>query len=89
MKQKGPGEQGARRNHPEILPADFPMTPMERTEHHFGPFWDKDFGAISGGPFFSRPLFSSARRVLSKNGAALPLAFLAKSRFQARVPHCS
>ena len=29
------------------------MTPMERTEHHFGPFWEKDFGAISGGPFFS------------------------------------
>ena len=32
------------------------MTPMGRTEHHFGPFWEKDFGAISGGPFFSRPL---------------------------------
>ena len=31
------------------------MTPMERREHH-GPFWVKDFGAISGGPFFSRPL---------------------------------
>ena len=32
------------------------MAPMERIEHHFGPFWEKDFGAISGGPFFSRPL---------------------------------
>ena len=20
------------------------MTPMERTEHHFGPFWEKDLG---------------------------------------------
>ena len=42
------------RNWP-ISSADFPMTPMEGTEHHFGPFSEKDFGAISGGPFFSRP----------------------------------
>ena len=39
-----------------ISSADFPMTPMERAEHHFGPFWEKDLGAISGGPFFSWPL---------------------------------
>ena len=26
------------------------MTPMERTEHHLGPFWVKDFGAISAAP---------------------------------------
>ena len=40
-KAKGPGEEGDPRNHPEILSqkvADFPMTPLERTEHHFGPF---------------------------------------------------
>ena len=43
-----------------ISSADFPMTPMERTEHHFGPFWEKDFGAISGGPFFSWPLCFTA-----------------------------
>ena len=36
------------------------MTPMERTEHQFGPFWEKDFRAISGGPFFSRPLWFTA-----------------------------
>ena len=36
--------------------ADFPMTPVETTEHHCGPLWEKDFGAISSGPFFSRPL---------------------------------
>ena len=23
------------------------MTPKERTEHHFGPFWERDFGAIT------------------------------------------
>ena len=43
-----------------ISSADFPMTPMERAEHHSGPCWEKDFGAISGGPFFSRPLCSTA-----------------------------
>ena len=58
-KQRGPGEEGP----PEIIQkfrvrkspissAGFPMTPMERTEHHFGPCWEKDFGATSGGPFF-------------------------------------
>ena len=65
---KGPGEKGAPRNHPEILSqkvADFEcrfpyMTPMERADHHFGRFWEKDFGAISGGPFFSRPLLFAA-----------------------------
>ena len=36
------------------------MTPMERAEHHFRPFWEKDFGAISSGPFFSRPLCFTA-----------------------------
>ena len=43
-----------------ISSADFPMTPMERTKHHFGAFGEKDFGAISGGPFFSRPLCFTA-----------------------------
>ena len=38
------------------------MTPMERTEHHFGPFGEKDFGAISGGPFFFRPLCFTAKK---------------------------
>ena len=37
------------RNWP-ISSADFPMTAMEGTEHHFGPFQEKGFGAISGGP---------------------------------------
>ena len=53
-KTKGPGEKGAPRNHLQkfrlrkwpISSADFRMTPMERTDHHFGPFWEKDFGAI-------------------------------------------
>ena len=56
--RKGPPEtiQKFRLRKRPISSADFPMTPMERTEHHFGPFWDNDFGAISGGPFFSRPL---------------------------------
>ena len=54
-KQKGPGEEGAPRKWP-ISSADFPMTPMERTEHHFGPFWEKDFGAISGDPASPGPL---------------------------------
>ena len=43
-----------------ISSADFPMTPMERAEHHSGPFWEKDFGATPGGPFFSRPLCCTA-----------------------------
>ena len=33
---------------------------MEGTEHHLGPFYEKDFGAISGGPLFSRPLCFTA-----------------------------
>ena len=46
-----------------IFERRFPhMTPMERAEHHFGPFWEKDFGAISGGHFFSRPLLFTADR---------------------------
>ena len=40
-----------------ISSADFPMTP---NEHHLGPFGEKDFGAISGGPFFYRPLCFTA-----------------------------
>ena len=28
---------------------------MEGTEHHFGPFEEKEFGAIPGGPLFSGP----------------------------------
>ena len=31
------------------------MTPMEGTEHHFRPFQDKDFGAVSGGPLSPGP----------------------------------
>ena len=50
-KPKGPGEEGARRNHSNFLflrkwpisSADFPMTPME-----------------AGGPFFSWPLCLTA-----------------------------
>ena len=44
-KTKGPGEKGPPRDHPEfrlrnspISSADFPMTPLEGTEHHFGLF---------------------------------------------------
>ena len=66
-KPKGPGEKGAPRNHPESLclrnglisSADFPMTPMEGTDT-FWPFLGEGFGAISGGPFFSRPLCFTA-----------------------------
>ena len=36
------------------------MTPTKGTEHHFGPLWEKDFEAISGGPWFSRPLCFTA-----------------------------
>ena len=41
-----------------ISSADFPMTPMERTEHHFGPVSEKDFGATSGGPSSPGPFVS-------------------------------
>ena len=60
--RKGPPEiiQKFRLRKWPILSADFPRAPMERTEHHFGPFWEKDFGAISGGPFFARPLCFTA-----------------------------
>ena len=51
------------RNWP-ISSVDFPMTPMEGTERHFGPFWEKDFGAISSGPLFSRPLCFTAYTTL-------------------------
>ena len=34
-KTKGPGEKGAPW---PISSADLPMTPVEGTEHHFGPF---------------------------------------------------
>ena len=42
---------------------------MEGTEHRFGPCWEKDFGAISGGPLFSRPLWFTAdcRRLMAVN----------------------
>ena len=50
-----------------ISSADLPMTSMERTEHHFGPFWEKDFGAISGGPFSSRPLCFTAEMCFRGN----------------------
>ena len=66
-----------RKGHPEIIQkfrlrswpissADFPLTPMEG-EHHRGPCWEKDFGEISGGPLFSRPLCftSDSNRVFS------------------------
>ena len=43
------------------------MTPMERTEHHFGPFWEKGIGTISGGPFFSRPLCFTAESAYRSN----------------------
>ena len=50
-KTKGPGEkeiiQKFRLRNWPISSADFPMTPMDGTEHHFGPFLEKDFGAIS------------------------------------------
>ena len=39
-----------------------------RTEHHFGPFWEKDFGAISGGPFFSRRLCFTAEMMTGWHG---------------------
>ena len=51
------------RNWP-ISSADVLMTPMEGTEHHSGLFLKKDFGAISGGPLFSRPLCFTADHVL-------------------------
>ena len=43
---------------------------MEGTERHFGPFWEKEFGAISGGPFFSRPLWFTAD--VSWKGGVVP-----------------
>ena len=65
-KPKGPGEKGAPRNHPDISSqklADFecifPYDSYGR-DNHFGPFWEKDFGAISGGPFLSQPLWFTA-----------------------------
>ena len=67
-KTKGPGEQGAPRNHPEISSqkvADFkcwfPMTPMET-------FLGEGFWGISGGPFFSRPRRLRSLRSLSLSG---------------------
>ena len=60
--RKGPPEiiQKFRLRKWPISSADFPMAPMERTEHHFGPFREKDLGAVSGGPFFSWPLCFTA-----------------------------
>ena len=55
-KTNGPGEEGTPRNHPEI------SSQKLADLHHFGPFWEKDFGAISGGPFFSRPLCFTAEK---------------------------
>ena len=56
-KTKGPG------NHPEIssqklanFECRFPYDSYGRDRSHFGPFQEKDFGATSGGPLFSRPL---------------------------------
>ena len=40
----------------------FPYDSYGRGEHHFGPFWGEDFGAISGSPFFSRPLCVTAEK---------------------------
>ena len=62
-KPKGPGEKRASRNHPEIssqkvadFECRFPHDSYGRDRHHLGLFYEKDFGAISGGPFLSRPL---------------------------------
>ena len=56
-----------------ISSADLPMTPIERAEHHFGPFWEKDFGALSGGPLFSRPLcFTADRAFKDRRGSKEP-----------------
>ena len=67
--RKGPSDiiQKFRLRKWPISTADFPMSPMEKTEHHFGPFCGKDFGAISGGPFFSRPLFLTVDTCITKN----------------------
>ena len=62
---KGPGEEGAPRNHPEISfrkwpisSADLPMTPMERTDHHFGPFLGRRiWGNIRRPLLLPAPLF--------------------------------
>ena len=57
------------------------MTPMERTEHHFRPFWEKDFGAISGGPFFSQPLCCTADAIeLSTAGGPPSESWIAMTR---------
>ena len=60
--RKGPPEinQKYRLRKWPISSADFPMTPMERAEHYFGSFWEKEFGTISGGPLFSRPIWFTA-----------------------------
>ena len=60
--RKGPPEiiQKVRLRKWPISSADFPMTPTERIKHHVGPFWEKDSGATSGGPVFSRPLCFTA-----------------------------
>ena len=54
VKQRGRERKGP----PEII-RKF-RCPMEGTEHHFGLFLEQDFGAISGGPLFSRPLWFTA-----------------------------
>ena len=66
---KGPGEEGAPRNHPEISSqkvADFvrkfSYDSYGKNRAPFWPFWEKDFGAISSGPFFSRRLWFTAEK---------------------------
>ena len=89
--RKGPPEiiQKFRLRKWPISSADFPMIPMERAEHHIGPFWEKDFGAISGSPFLSRPLLftpdcsSKLQRVFtSGDGCWLPMKSQWKTKGQ-------
>ena len=68
VKQRG-REKWAPRNHPEIssqkladFECRFPYDSYGKNRAPFWPFWDKDFGATSGGPFFSRPLCFAAEK---------------------------
>ena len=74
-REKGPQKSSTENSSQKLADFEcrFPyQTPMERTEHHFGPFLEKDFGAISGHPFFSRPRWFIAEYIQTRKKSTNP-----------------
>ena len=73
VKQRGRERKGAPRNHPEVssqkvadFECRFPYDSYGKNRAPFGLFWEKGFGAISGGPSSPGP-FGLLLKIVQKN----------------------